>query len=302
MGYLHIENLYRPAAQILLNFKRLYALEKVHGTSAHVAWRDGKVHYHAGGESHSRFVALFDDAALTQAFQQLGHDAVTVYGEAYGGQQQGMRHTYGDELRFIVFDIMVSDTWLTVPNMADVAAKLGLEVVPWSEVDCDLMVLDALRDAPSEVAVRRGIVEPKPREGIVLRPLVELTTSNGSRVIAKHKGAAFSETESPRPVVDPAKLAVLTEAQSIADEWVTDERLRHVLQRLPDCDDIKATPRVIAAMVEDILREGSGEIVDSRDARAAIGRKTAAMFKAQLATPIRAAAAPSAVDSAPASG
>ena len=52
MGYLHISNLYRPEAQILLNFKRLYALEKVHGTSAHVAWRDGKVHYHAGGESH----------------------------------------------------------------------------------------------------------------------------------------------------------------------------------------------------------------------------------------------------------
>ena len=202
MGYLHIENLYRPAAQTLLLFKRLYALEKVHGTSAHVAWRDGKV--------------------------------------------------------------------------------LGLEVVPWCEVDCDLAALDALRDAPSEVAVRRGITEPKPREGIVLRPLVELTTSNGSRVIAKHKGAAFSETKSPRPVVDPAQLAVLTEAQAIADEWVTDERLRHVLGRVPDSDDIKATPRIIAAMIEDVMREGSGEFVDSRDARAAIGRKTAQMFKVRL--------------------
>lgn len=286
MGYLHIENLYRPAAQILLLFKRLYALEKVHGTSAHVAWRDGKVHYHAGGESHARFVALFDDAALTSAFQQLGHDVVTVYGEAYGGKQQDMRHTYGDELRFIVFDVAIgagdAATWLTVPNMADVASKLGLEVVPWCEVDCDLAALDALRDAPSEVAARRGITEPKPREGIVLRPLVELTTSNGSRVIAKHKGAAFSETKSPRPVVNPAQLAVLTKAQAIADEWCTDERLRHVLDKLPDHGDIKATPRVITAMIDDIVREGSGEFVDSRDARAAIGRKTAAMFKSWL--------------------
>lgn len=154
--------------------------------------------------------------------------------------------------------------------------------MPWCEVDCDLTALDALRDAPSEVAVRRGITEPKPREGIVLRPLVELTTSNGSRVIAKHKGAAFSETKSPRPVVDPAQLAVLTEAQAIADEWVTDERLRHVLGRVPDSDDIKATPRIIAAMIEDVMREGSGEFVDSRDARAAIGRKTAQMFKVWL--------------------
>ena len=63
-----------------------------------------------------------------------------------------------------------------------------------------------------------------------------------------------------------------------------------MLQRLPDCDDIKATPRVIAAMIEDVLREGSGEIVDSRDARAAIGRKTAAMFKAWLTTRLHEAA------------
>lgn len=37
-----------------------------------------------------------------------------------------------------------------------------------------------------------------------------------------------------------------------------------------------------AAMVEDVLREGSGEIVDSREARAAIGRRTAEMFKTML--------------------
>lgn len=282
MGYLHIENLYRPAAQILLNFKRVYVLEKVHGTSAHVGWAERRVRLHSGGEDHARFAVLFDEDALTQAFQALGHAAVTVYGEAYGGKQQGMRHTYGERLRFIVFDVKVGDTWLAVPAMADVAQKLGFEVAPWHEVDCDLGTLDAWRDAPSEVAVRRGIMEPRPREGVVIRPLVELTTSNGSRVIAKHKGAAFSETRTPRPVVDPAKLVVLTEAQAIADEWVTDERLRHILDRVPDADDMSATPRVINAMLEDVLREGSGEIVDSRDARTAIGRKTAAMFKTLL--------------------
>lgn len=282
MGYLHIENLYRPAAQVLLMFKECYALEKVHGTSAHIAWRGGKVWLSSGGESAERFAKLFDEAALAEAFTALGHPDVTIYGEAYGGKCQGMRHTYGDALRFIAFDVKIGETWLSVPNMADVAGKLGLEVVPFRKVATDLDVLDAERDRPSEVAILRGIAEPKPREGVVLRPLAEFVTSNGSRVIAKHKGAEFSERATPQPVVDPAKLAVLTEANAIAGEWVTPMRLEHVLQKLPGDLDMSATPKVIAAMVEDVLREAKGEIVESREAKAAIARKTAELFKARV--------------------
>ena len=47
MGYRHIENLYRPRAQTILLFRECYALEKIHGTSAHVAWRDGRGHEQA---------------------------------------------------------------------------------------------------------------------------------------------------------------------------------------------------------------------------------------------------------------
>lgn len=285
MGYLHIENLYRPAAQIILLFREVYAMEKVHGTSAHICWHNSTVTYSSGGESHERFRQLFDDAALTQAFTLFGHDDVTVYGEAYGGKCQGMRETYGSELRFIGFDVKVGDVWLTVPNMADVCEKLGVEVVPYRKVSTDLAALDAERDRPSEVAVRRGITTPRPREGVVLRPLQEFTTSNGNRVIVKHKGEAFSETKTPRPVVDAGKAAVLEAAQAIADEYCTDERLRHVLDKIEVggvAVGMEATARVIAAMMEDVLREGSGEFVDSRDARAAIGRRTAEIFKALL--------------------
>ena len=102
MGYLHIENLYRPTAQSILLFREVYALEKVHGTSAHIGWKtiDGnpQLTFFAGGESHTNFVALFDAAALTQTFTALGHPDVVVFREAYGGKQQGMRHTYGDKL------------------------------------------------------------------------------------------------------------------------------------------------------------------------------------------------------------
>ena len=286
MGYLHIENLYRPAAQTILLFRECYALEKVHGTSAHIAWRDNKLHFFAGGENHDRFVALFEHEQLAERFIALGNPEITVYGEAYGGKQQGMRATYGDKLCFIAFDVKIGDTWLNVPSMDDVVMKLGFEVVPWRKVSTDLAVLDAERDRPSEVAVRRGIAEPREREGVVLRPLVEMTTSNGSRIIVKHKGDKFSERATPQKVVDPDKLVVLTAAQAIADEWVTPMRLEHVLQTLQasgiDISDMATTPKVIAAMLADVEREASGEVVMSRDAKTAIGRKTAELFKARM--------------------
>lgn len=285
MGYLHIDNLYKN--QTIRLFRECYALEKVHGTSAHIRWSKGALTFYAGGEKHENFVALFDVAALTEAFQKLGRDKVIVYGEAYGGKQQGMRHTYGDKLCFIAFDVKIDDAWLNVPSMDRLAAGLGLEVVPWRKVSTDLDALDAERDLPSEVAIRRDITEPREREGVILRPLVEMTLNNGERVIAKHKGDKFRETTKPRPVVDADKLAVLTQAQEIADEWVTGERLRHVLSKIEidgKVADMSMRPTVIAAMVEDIYREGRGEIVESKEARTAIGTSAAKLFKAELSS------------------
>jgi RNA ligase len=296
MGYMHIENLYRN--QKILNFKRCYALEKVHGTSTRVSWDAEKAQREAGakyagltffggGESNERFAALFDPEVLRDGFVAIGHPKVTVYGEAYGGRQQGMGHTYGPDLRFIAFDVAVGDTWLSVPNMDQVARRLGLEVVPWEETPTDLEALDALRDKPSEVAAWRGMGSDKKREGVVLRPLEEMTTSNGERVICKHKAAGFGERRTPQEVkgVDPDKLAVLARAGEIAEEWVTEERFTHVLDHLsaggarPAIED---TGKVLSAMVEDVYREAKGEIVESRDAERAIRSRAAAMFKERL--------------------
>lgn len=280
MGYLHIDNLYKN--QIVLLFRECYALEKIHGTSAHVSWKDGHVQFSSGGEKHSRFVSLFDEATLTAAFAALGHEKVCVYGEAYGGSQQGQKWRYGDKLRFVAFDVEIGDLWLAVPQAHDVAEKLGIEFVHYKKISTDLLLLDAERDAPSEQAKRNGIEDDKPREGVVLRPLIELRGNDGARIICKHKRDEERETATPRKVVDPALLAVLTRATEIADEWVTPTRLAHVLDKLGPGVGIERMRDVIAAMTEDVLREGAGEIVDGREARGAISKKTAELFKAKL--------------------
>lgn len=279
MGYLHILNLYKE--QKILLFRECYALEKVHGTSAHISWNDGKLGFFSGGEKHENFIKIFDHEALKAGFERLGCTKVIIYGEAYGGKCQGMKDTYGAELRFIAFDVQIDELWLSVPKMDKVSTDLGLEVVPWVKVPTELSILDAERDKPSEVAIRRGCGNDKYREGVVLRPLEEMTMNNGERVISKHKGEKFSERATSQKIVDPSKLAVLEAADAIADEWATPMRLVHVLDKLPGVE-IQDMPKIIAAMIEDVFREAKGEIIESKEARAAIGKRTAVMFKKHL--------------------
>src|SRR5947208_1075885 len=104
MSYMHIENLYKN--QAILKFRECYAMEKIHGTSAHVMWKNGKVHFFAGGAKQEQFEALFQPE-LTERFVTVGQPAVTVYGEAYGGKMQGMRETYGQDLRFVAFEVRI---------------------------------------------------------------------------------------------------------------------------------------------------------------------------------------------------
>lgn len=292
MGYLHIPLLYK--AQDVLLFKNVYAMEKIHGTSAHLRWDSlcmPDLTIFSGGESYEKFVKIFDVEALKEKFKALfGETPVTVFGEAYGGKCQGMSGTYGKDLKFIVFDVRVGNeetgVWLSVPDAADIAAKLGLEFVHYELVETDLAKLDALRDADSVQATRNGCGSGHVREGVVLRPPVEVRTNNGARLIAKYKGEKFSERASTPKVNDPERQKVLEDAAAIAKEWVTSARLEHVTgalnAKLARALEISDVPAVLNAMIEDVEREAKGEIVVSKEARRVISAKTAQMFKQHI--------------------
>lgn len=283
MGYLDIDNLYKN--QDVLLFKECYALEKIHGTSAHVRWDGNQLGFFSGGEDHERFVALFDLGALGQAFRDsVGADACIIYGEAYGGKQQGMSLTYGKDLKFVAFDVRIGNSWLAVLHAESVAKALGLEFVHYARVPTTLEALDAERDAPSVQAVRNGITEPKLREGVVLRPLIEVTKNNGERIIAKHKGAAFAEHKKPPKVLPEGELEVLRDAEAIADQWVVPMRLEHVLQEHPECTGLEHTSVVIRAVLADVYKESTDEIVQSKAVAKAICKKAAELWKRRVAT------------------
>ena len=291
MGYMHINNLYKDKR--VLEFRRLYAMEKIHGTSSHLRYSEnGKysaLHYHGGGEPNDKFRAMFDHDSLMEKFRALGHEEVTVYGESYGGKQQKQSWRYGPVTKFIAFEVQIDDIWLSVPNACDVASKLGLEFVHWEETPSDLDALNALRDAPSVQAVRNGVEGPQPMEGIVLRPPFEVVLPSGERLIAKHKRDEERETATPRAVgVD---LKVEEDAKKAALDWVTHTRLLHVLDAMVQDGrgKLDETGRVavgynelVGAMKEDVLREGKDELVVSRSLNKAIGHDTVRLYKRYL--------------------
>jgi hypothetical protein len=286
MGYLHIDNLYKQ--QTILLFKECYAMEKIHGTSAHIGWKyeTKKINYFTG-ENHQVFVGLFDEQFLIKKFEEIFPDQnVVIFGEHYAGKTQGMSHTYGKQSKFIGFDVKVGDYWLNVPNAEDVCKQFNIEFVDYVKIEVTLENLTAMRDAPSVQAVRNGIIEPKKREGIVCRPLVEMRTNNGERVICKYKPDEEMETKTKREI-SPEQLKVLSDAKEIAEEWVTPMRLQHVLQRFPADVNMEAMGDVIKAMIEDVYREGRDEIVESKEVAKAIGGMTVKLFKQKLQSKLK---------------
>lgn len=280
---MHIDNLYKYVD--ILDFKEVYSLEKIHGTSANIQYNSleldngqPKLTFFAGGASHDEFVKLFDPSDLLEKFKLLGHSKVTIYGEACGGRVQKMKETYGPTLRFVAFDVLIGESFVNVPTAEKIVNNMGLEFVPYEKVPTTLEALNKERDRDSEVAIRWGLGSGHIREGVVLRPLNECARNCGKRIIAKHKRDEFKETKTSREV-DPTKLQVLRLAQEISDEWVTETRLQHVLDKFPQDVNIESCGLVIKAMLEDIAREGAGEVELTSEADRVIAKATAALFK-----------------------
>lgn len=168
--------------------------EKVDGTNIRLTW-DGK-ELHIGGRTDNAQipVKLIDgikaiglEAKLTKVFP--GIPDVFLYGEGYGAGIQKGGGDYRDDNGFILFDAQIAGWWLSRENVKDVAGNLGLPSVP------------ELFKGPIQLATEwcKSRCESKLRkslpEGVVGRPLVELVSRKGGRIITKLKLRDFEEAK-----------------------------------------------------------------------------------------------------------
>lgn len=308
MGYMKIPNLYK-VKDLFSNFAKLYASEKVHGTSAHLSFKPSvnetvcidtgapveaehevrpamgpQLTFFSGGCDHAAFVNIWTPQELLDIIERMDriHQPMTIYGEAYGGKLQGMRETYGDKLRFIAFEVKLGDYWLNMDKAYKLATFLGFDFVPFKTIDGTPEAIDAAMMEPSVVSVRCGIEGPKLREGVVLRPLEEFTLNNGMRVIAKHKHPDFDENRKPRTLDEPTMDAP---EEKLAEDYCTAMRFSHVLDKFTEPKDVTSIAKFIDAFKEDCLVEApvyEAELLKGRKAVKILSRFAAEEYKRML--------------------
>jgi hypothetical protein len=166
--------------------------EKVDGTNIRLHWNGEKVA--VGGRTDAAQIpsillmnlvnnGLMDSSVWKSMFPDCND--VTVCGEGFGA---GIRAggNYSQEQQFIVFDVRVGEWWLRRKDINNVAKGLNLEVVP-SVGEFTLAQAWPLMGSPMLTSHW-----PEARiEGIVGKPLAEMFTRKGERLLAKIKVADY---------------------------------------------------------------------------------------------------------------
>jgi len=159
-----------------------------------------------------------------------GISEIIIVGEWYGPGICG-KIKYSDEKRFIVFDVCIYGFWLAWDGIEDVSKNLGYDVVPLLyEGPFDEEILRPMTICESTLAKSNGF-DGQMTEGIVLRTRKTFFDNQMDRILIKFKNPAFEELKSAREQKEVVEIIGL---DGFVDEWVTDERLTHVLTHLGD--------------------------------------------------------------------
>jgi RNA ligase-like protein len=167
--------------------------EKIDGTNVRVMLSEtGEVTFNGRtdnaqmpGDLVQLLVRTFTPDAMKAAMWLDGPVSAVLYGEGYGGSiQKGS--AYRKDKGFILFDVLVGNKWwLDQAAVNDVAAKLGIEVVPYlGRWTLDQIVAHVQSPFPSKIGTAMA-------EGIVARPIEPLFDRKGARVIIKLKTRDF---------------------------------------------------------------------------------------------------------------
>lgn len=168
--------------------------EKVDGTNIRVYWDGHRVTF--GGRTDNAMIPahlinklndLFGGEVNEQLFEQkFGDTPVELFGEGYGPKIQS-GGAYRNDVDFILFDVMIKDTYLKRESVEDIANYFGINIVP---VVLEGTIQDGIdyvmNNLKSTIAVNSAELE-----GVVGRPKVEVLDRLGRRVIVKIKRRDF---------------------------------------------------------------------------------------------------------------
>lgn len=179
-----------PEFKYLANNEWVFT-EKVDGTNVRVMF-DGSQITFGGKTDDAQIPALLvirlQDMFLPQieTFKEKFADGVCLYGEGYGAKIQKGGGNYRQNQDFVLFDVKIGDWWLERSSVEEIASTMSLDIVP-------IIGTGTLYDMVEKTRCGfNSIWGNFKAEGIVARPVCELKSRNGSRIITKLKNRDFN--------------------------------------------------------------------------------------------------------------
>lgn len=180
-----------PEFEYLANNNWIWT-EKVDGTNIRVMWDGERVTFNGKSDNAQLPTSLIQKLndiflPLTDKFTEIfGVDGnVCLYGEGYGARIQKGGGNYRSDQSFVLFDIKIDEWWLRREDVADVAGKLGIDIVP---IIGEGTLYEAINLVKRGITSQWGNFEA---EGIIATPQIPLQTRGGKRLITKIKTVDF---------------------------------------------------------------------------------------------------------------
>lgn len=166
--------------------------EKVDGTNIRIVWDGYRVSF-AGRTDKAqipkhlldRLNDIFGGETKEELFEQMfGKTEAILFGEGFGEKIQKGGDLYG-KVDFILFDVWVNGWWLDSENVTDIAEKFGIKRVP-------IVFTGTLNDGVEYIREHpKSELRDAELEGIVGRPVVQMFSRKGERIMVKIKCRDF---------------------------------------------------------------------------------------------------------------
>lgn len=145
------------------------------------SWLQDRVEHLSLWDAFARPVPVTDVHGEKQDLERTCVSPIILYGEGIGPKIQAAGAGYGGVQRFVLFDVLIGNTWLRRDDVEGVADTLGLEVAP--------LLLQNVGLDQARGAVHSAMMQTMNEhiEGVVLKTDPPLYDSRGRRVMAKYK-------------------------------------------------------------------------------------------------------------------
>lgn len=196
-----IEGVFRSDAVEYLKDCQWVGTEKVDGCNVGIFWDGHRVHFQGRTERAQiptplldKLQEMFGGDVNEEIFEQMfGEKEVVLFGEGYGPKIQKGGGLYRDDVSFILFDVYFPEgnLWGRREAIEGIASAFGIEAVPIVFRGTIDEAVAYVKTSPLSVIAKNHSGKDYVMEGIVCKPVAEMLTRTGDRIMVKVKVKDF---------------------------------------------------------------------------------------------------------------